>query len=49
MKKIMLALVYTALALGANPSFGQSADIKPLRDGDMKLSLIHISEPTRPY
>ena len=43
MKKIMLALVYTALALGANPSFGQSADIKPLRDGDMKKLVVHDS------
>ena len=43
MKKIMLALVYTALALGANPSFAQSADIKPLRDGDMKKLVVHGS------
>ncbi|MEH6674386.1 MAG: TlpA disulfide reductase family protein [Sulfitobacter sp.] len=43
MKKIMLALVYTALALGANPSFAQSADIKTLRDGDMKKLVVHGS------
>ncbi|EEB84086.1 redoxin [Roseobacter sp. GAI101] len=37
----MLALVYTALAVGANPSFGQSVDIAALRDGDMKKLVVH--------
>lgn len=41
MKKVMLALVYTALAVGANPSFGQSVDITGLRDGDMKKLVVH--------
>ena len=41
MKKVMLALVYTALAVGANPSFGQSTDIAALRDGDMKKLVVH--------
>ncbi len=41
MRKVMLALVYTALALGANPSFAQSADIAALRDGDMKKLVVH--------
>ncbi|WP_295510835.1 TlpA disulfide reductase family protein [uncultured Sulfitobacter sp.] len=41
MKKIMLALVYTALAVGANPSFAQTADITALRDGDMKKLVAH--------
>ena len=41
MRKVMLALVYTALAVGANPSFGQSVDIAALRDGDMKKLVVH--------
>jgi thiol-disulfide isomerase/thioredoxin len=41
MKKIMLALVYTALAVGANPSFAQGVDIAALRDGDMKKLVVH--------
>jgi thiol-disulfide isomerase/thioredoxin len=43
MRKVMLALVYTALAVGANPSFGQSTDIVALRDGDMKKLVVHDS------
>ena len=41
MRKIVLALVYTALAVGANPGFAQSADIAALRDGDMKKLVVH--------
>ncbi len=41
MKRILLALVYTALTVGANPSFGQGTDIIPLRDGDMKKLVVH--------
>lgn len=41
MRKVVLALVYTALTVGANPSFGQSADIAALRDGDMKKLVVH--------
>ena len=41
MRKVMLALVYTALAVGANPSFAQGVDIAALRDGDMKKLVVH--------
>ncbi|SDC67797.1 TlpA disulfide reductase family protein [Ruegeria marina] len=43
MKKLLLALVYTAAALGANPSAGAAADrteIEALRDGDMKKLIV---------
>ncbi|MEP2028606.1 MAG: TlpA disulfide reductase family protein [Paracoccaceae bacterium] len=36
MKKFWLALVYTALALGANPAISDIAELEALRSGDMK-------------
>ncbi|WP_164659412.1 TlpA disulfide reductase family protein [Tropicibacter sp. Alg240-R139] len=49
MKKLLLALVYTALVAGANPTGAIAADVDmqtvaDLRDGDMKKLIIH-SEP----
>ncbi len=46
MKKLLLALVYTALVAGANPSGVMAADvdmqvIADLREGDMKKLVIH--------
>ncbi len=44
MKKILLALVYTALCAGANPALaGAGEDILFLRDGDMKKLVVHDS------
>lgn len=43
MKKLLLALVYTAAALGANPSLSLAADraqIEALRDGDLKKLIV---------
>jgi thiol-disulfide isomerase/thioredoxin len=42
MKKLLLALVYTALTLGANPVLASDADIiTPLLEGDMKKLAVH--------
>ncbi len=41
MKKLVLALAYTAFTLGANPGWAQTPDIAGLRDGDMKKLVIH--------
>ncbi len=42
MKKILLACVYTALSLGASPTWaGDAETILPLRDGDMKKLAVH--------
>lgn len=46
MRSIALGLVYTALALGANPAAAGTAPVEPaalmeLRDGDMKKLVIH--------
>ncbi len=42
MKKLLLALVYTALTAGANPALASDADIiTPLVDGDMKKLAVH--------
>jgi len=44
-KKLIMGIAITALilGLGAVPSAANDADVV------LKLSLIHISEPTRPY
>ncbi|WP_299028290.1 TlpA disulfide reductase family protein [uncultured Sulfitobacter sp.] len=42
MKKLLLALVYTALTAGANPALAADADIiAPLVAGDMKKLAVH--------
>lgn len=42
MKKLLFALVYTALVTGANPALANDADIiAPLISGDMKKLAIH--------
>jgi thiol-disulfide isomerase/thioredoxin len=42
MKNILLAFVYTALTLGANPALAADADIiAPLVSGDMKKLAVH--------
>lgn len=42
MKKLLLALVYTALTTGANPALAADVDImSPLVSGDMKKLAIH--------
>jgi len=41
MKYLMLALVYTALSVGANPALADGPDIVSLRDGDMKKLVVH--------
>lgn len=42
MKKLLLALMYTALATGANPVLAADADIiLPLLEGDMKKLAVH--------
>ncbi|KEJ89722.1 TlpA disulfide reductase family protein [Sulfitobacter donghicola] len=42
MKKLLLALVYTALTIGANPAVADDGDIiRPLVSGDMKKLAIH--------
>ena len=42
MKKLLFALVYTALVTGANPALANDADIiTPLVSGDMKKLAIH--------
>ncbi len=43
MKKVLLALVYTALVTGANPVLAAGADIESLRDGDMKKLVVHAT------
>jgi len=44
MRKLLLALVYTALGLGANPALAADADIiAPLIAGDMKKLALHPS------
>jgi len=44
MRKLLLALVYTALGLGANPALAADADIiAPLIAGDMKKLAVHPS------
>lgn len=45
MKKLVLALVYTALVTGANTGSAAGTDIAGLRDGDMKKLVVH-STPT---
>lgn len=44
MRKFWLALVYTALVLGANPALSDVASLEALRTGDMK-KLVFQSEP----
>lgn len=41
MKKIVASLVYTALLLGANPVLAADADIRALRQGDMRKLIVH--------
>lgn len=42
MKKLLLALVYTALTTGANPALAADADIiLPLLEGDLKKLVVH--------
>lgn len=41
MRKIWLALVYTALALGANPALSDVASLEALREGSMKKLVFH--------
>ena len=42
MKKLLLALVYTALTAGANPALASDADIiVPMLAGDMKKLAVH--------
>ena len=44
MRKLLLAFVYTALGLGANPALAADADIiAPLIAGDMKKLAVHPS------
>ena len=44
MRKLLLAFVYTALGLGANPALAADADIiAPLVAGDMKKLAVHPS------
>lgn len=44
MKKLLLALVYTAFAAGANAADVNVSELEALRDGDMK-KLVFIPEP----
>jgi thiol-disulfide isomerase/thioredoxin len=41
MRKLLLALVYTALALGANVAVAQMSDVAALRSGSMKKLVFH--------
>jgi thiol-disulfide isomerase/thioredoxin len=41
MKKLLAALVYTALLTGANPALADMSAIAGLREGDMKKLVIH--------
>ena len=41
MKKLLMAIVYTALLTGANASLADTADLLALRDGDMKKLVVH--------
>lgn len=41
MKNLVLGVVYTLLALGANPALADGADIAALREGDMKKLVVH--------
>ncbi len=41
MRTFALALVYTALTMGANPAFAGPDNLAALRDGDMKKLIIH--------
>jgi thiol-disulfide isomerase/thioredoxin len=41
MKKLILALVYTALSLGANTAVADMSALEALRDGDMKKLVFH--------
>ncbi len=41
MKNLLLALVYTALTLGANTAMADMSAIEALRDGDMKKLVFH--------
>ncbi|MFD2740384.1 TlpA disulfide reductase family protein [Sulfitobacter aestuarii] len=43
MRSVVLAFVYTALALGANPAVAASTEISALREGDMKKLAVHES------
>ena len=52
MKKIWLALVYTALVLGANPAFSDVSALQALREGDMKKLVFHTDPqpvPATPF
>ncbi|MDP5217466.1 TlpA disulfide reductase family protein [Ruegeria sp. 2205SS24-7] len=42
MKKLLLALVYTALASGANAAGEDLSTLEPLREGDMKKLVFHL-------
>jgi thiol-disulfide isomerase/thioredoxin len=44
MRKLFLALVYTALALGANTAMADTSTLEALRSGDMKKLTFH-AEP----
>ena len=45
MKKLLLALVYTALTTGANPALAADVDIiSPLIAGDMKKLAVHSTK-----
>ena len=41
MRKLLLALVYTALTLGANTASADIASLEALREGDMKKLVFH--------
>ncbi|MFQ1699472.1 TlpA disulfide reductase family protein [Loktanella agnita] len=41
MRKLMFALLYTALALVANPGVAEVTDIAALREGDMRKLILH--------
>jgi thiol-disulfide isomerase/thioredoxin len=44
MRRVLLAVLYTALSLGANPQGAQAADpaaLAPLRDGSMQKLVLH--------
>ena len=41
MRKLLLALMYTGLSLGANPALADNAALMELRAGDMKKLVIH--------
>jgi thiol-disulfide isomerase/thioredoxin len=41
MRRLALALAYTAITLGANPGWAEAPQIAELREGDMKKLVVH--------